>query len=247
MFVVAGCIIAAGCSPPSQSALDEQKEPHFVEGRNRVAALDFKGAVEAYERALQSNPHSASAHFELGLLCEQNESDYAAAIYHYEKFLKLRPNSDYTEKAHFRITACKQELAKTVTVGPLKLPVQQDFDKLAAENGRLREELESCRKSLAASAAIPNSPAVVQTSVRPPPGNNPQPATQTSLPVNNTRTTRVPPVTTAVSRTHTVAPGETPSIIARKYGLRVEVLMAANPGVDARRLQIGKSLNLPGS
>ena len=251
LLLAAVCMVAAGgCSPPSQSAQDEQKEPHFLEGRSRAAALDYKGAIDAYERALLANPRSASAHFELGLLCDQNEADYAAAIYHYQKFLKLRPESDYAERARMRITSCKLELAKSFPIGPVTLPVQRDFDKLLKENGSLREDLENCRKALA-SAAPMQSPQVAASQIvsRPPgggtfsQGNTPQPV----IPAANSRNTRTPPLTTAQVRTHIVAPGETPAFIARKYGLRVEALMAANPGVDARRLQIGKSLNLPAS
>ena len=46
-------------------------------------------------------------------------------------------------------------------------------------------------------------------------------------------------------RTHTVKAGETPSLIARKYGVKVEALMAANPKLDARRLQVGQALTIP--
>jgi LysM repeat protein len=49
------------------------------------------------------------------------------------------------------------------------------------------------------------------------------------------------------TRTHTVKAGETPSLIARKYGVKLESLMAANPSVDARRLKVGQLLRIPGS
>jgi LysM repeat protein len=49
------------------------------------------------------------------------------------------------------------------------------------------------------------------------------------------------------TRTHTVKSGETPSLIARQYGVKLESLMAANPSVDARRLKVGQLLRIPGS
>jgi LysM repeat protein len=33
--------------------------------------------------------------------------------------------------------------------------------------------------------------------------------------------------------------------IAKKYGVKVDALMAANPGVEPRRLKIGQTLNIP--
>lgn len=34
-------------------------------------------------------------------------------------------------------------------------------------------------------------------------------------------------------------------MIARKYGVKVEALMAANPGLDPRRLRVGQTLAIP--
>jgi LysM repeat protein len=51
---------------------------------------------------------------------------------------------------------------------------------------------------------------------------------------------------TAASGTHKVKQGETLYSIARHYGLSVEALQAANPGVKAAGLQIGQSLRLGG-
>jgi len=44
---------------------------------------------------------------------------------------------------------------------------------------------------------------------------------------------------------HTIKPGETLEKIARHYRVTIEALMAANPGVDPRRLQIDQSIRLP--
>ena len=77
------CLGLTGCFLSGENQLDEQKEPHFLTGKKRMNSLDHKGAVEAFEKALEINPRSASAHFELALLFEQKEDDYAAAVYLY--------------------------------------------------------------------------------------------------------------------------------------------------------------------
>jgi LysM repeat protein len=46
-------------------------------------------------------------------------------------------------------------------------------------------------------------------------------------------------------QTHTVQPGETPAIIAKKYGVSVKALLAANGNVDARHLKVGQKLSIP--
>src|ERR1700682_4403412 len=109
------CLVLGGCLPSGQSQVDEEKEPHFLAGKSHVNAMDYKGAIESFEKALEVNPKSASAHFELAWLCDQKDSDPAAAIYHYDHYLKLRPRAENAETARTRILACKQDLARSVS------------------------------------------------------------------------------------------------------------------------------------
>lgn len=243
-------VALAGCSPTGPRQLDEEREPHFLAGKSRANAMDFKGAIESYTKALEANPRSASAHLELGLLCEKNELDHAAAIYHFERFLKLQPASDYAEIVRQRILACKQELAKSVSLGPVSQSLQHEFEQLTEENRRLREEVEKWRgyhrqpgapTTNMAAALVARTPAPRESS--PPPGGarvfSPPPG---STPPGANGIREPGP---ALTRTHKIQAGETPAGIARKYGVKVEALLAANPGLDPRRLQIGKSLKLP--
>ena len=39
--------------------------------------------------------------------------------------------------------------------------------------------------------------------------------------------------------------GDTPASISRKYGVKLDTLMAANPGLDARHMKIGQTINIP--
>ncbi|MGH7972672.1 MAG: tetratricopeptide repeat protein, partial [Limisphaerales bacterium] len=111
------CGIAAlglsGCFPSPQSQSDEEKEPHFLEGKARVNTLDYKGAIECFEKSLAANPESAAAHIELAWLFDQQEKDPAAAIYHYVKYRQLRPNAPNLDMVKQRELACKQELARS--------------------------------------------------------------------------------------------------------------------------------------
>ena len=84
LLLLAGCVLG-GCVPPAPG--DEEKEPYFLAGKGRVSTMDFTGAIQSFEKALEVNPKSAPAHFELALLYDQKEPDPAAAVYHYERYL----------------------------------------------------------------------------------------------------------------------------------------------------------------
>ena len=235
------CLSLTGCFLSGENQLDEQKEPHFLTGKKRMNSMDYKGAVEAFEKALEANPRSASAHFELALLFEQKENDYAAAIYHYERFLRLRPQSDYAKPVAERINTCKQEMAKTVSIGPVSQAMQRDLERLRTletENAELRRKLAYYEgRSQAATNVVPSPPTSNYSS------SASQVSRGTSVQSNLTSTARQPATTTM--KTHSVKSAETPTVIAKKYGVSVSALMAANPGVDAKRLRPGQTLNIP--
>src|SRR5271157_4146210 len=139
LLVLAGLVLG-GCLPEGQSQVGEEKDAHFLNGRSHVNAMNYPAAIESFERAIAVNPKSAAAHLELGCLFDQKVPDPPAAIYHYEHFLKLRPNSPKAESVNQRILACKQELARSVSLGPLSDKQLRDLEKLAEDNKRLHEE-----------------------------------------------------------------------------------------------------------
>src|SRR5258706_16274143 len=133
----------SGCLPSGHRQLDEEKESHYLAGKSRVNALDYQGGLECFEKALEANPRSAPAHFEAGLLCEKYKQDHAAAIYHFNRFLELKPDSGFAGVVTQHIMACKQELAKSVSLAPAQ-SLQREFELLRQENKSLREEVEAC-------------------------------------------------------------------------------------------------------
>lgn len=232
-------VALAGCFPSSQSQQDEEKEPHFLAGRSRVNAMDYNGAIEAFNQALETNPHSAAAHFELGWLYAEKDSDPAAAIYHYQQYLKLRPKAENADTIKGHIFRLKQELAKGVLPMPSSPAMQKELDQLAEDNRRLREEVEKWRAYSAARGAVTNTPIVSQPEPRPPQNN----VVVSSPPSDNSSRAATPVART--TRTHKVQAGDTPSSIARKYGVKLDALLSANPSLNPKRLQVGQTLSVP--
>ncbi len=235
-----------GCLPSGHSTLDEEKEPHFLAGKSRVNTLDYQGAIECFEKALEANPRSAMAHFEAGILYEKHKQDHAAAIYHFERFLELRPGSGYAEVVRTHIMGCKQELAKAVSLGPVTQSLQREFEQLAQQNKILQEEVArwraKARAQSTAEAAVPGpvAPRIAPTSSAVSPATAPNTAASPSKSGNTPHAGGV-----ASGQIHIVKSGETPTVIARKYGIKPTALMAANPRMDARRLQVGQTINVP--
>ena len=241
-----------GCTP-GQGQADEEKEPHFVLGQSRVNAMDYSGAVDAFEESLEADPQSAAAHFELGWLYEEKMSDPAAAIYHYKRYLKLNPDAGNAALIQQHIDACKQQLAADVLGLPSSSAAQQQLEKLAEQNRDLQQQVDRLQDTvkqwntyyasqLAARSNAPpqNNSVAQQTTSLLPDDISVQP---TATP-DSTQSKPVPPKP-ARPRTHTVVAGETAVGIARKFGLKLSELEAANPNMNPARIRAGQVLNLP--
>ena len=251
------CLGLSGCWPAQPGGLDEQKESNFQSGKNRVQDRDYDGAIEAFEKALEVNPHSASAHFELAVIYDQQKADFATALYHYEKARRLRPAAYPAEIAKDRIEVCKRELAKSVTQTPAAEYLQRELDKLTLQNQQLRQQVTAWenyyRGRVTTMPVIPNFP-VAPPAIVP----APQPATSAVMRVEPRPVAppvRDPVIHTAVpapaatlkpaGRTHKIAAGDTLSRIANQYRVTLPALRAANPGLDDRRIRVGQTVVIP--
>jgi len=250
VFAVCVALTLSGCLPSGQNQSEEEKEPHFVLGKSRINAMDYQGAIQAFEESLDVNPRSAAAHFELGWLYDEKESDPAAAIYHYQQYLKLNPDAGNTEVIKQRIESCKQQLAADVLPLPSTPAAQKQINQLIEQNQELQDEVNKWRAYYASQPPAKNQatpmpgPEATQISANP---VTPQPAQNVTSPAS-------PPggdhpgrstVTRAAPRTHMVTTGETAVRIARRYGISLDALLAANPGLEPRRMRVGQVLNIP--
>jgi LysM repeat protein len=237
VFAVCLGVALSGCDPSDQNgAADDEKEPHFVLGQNRVNAMDYSGAVEAFEESLEANPHSAQAHYQLAMLYGEKENNPAAAIYHYQQYLRFDPKAPNADIVNQHINSCKQQLAADVLQLPSSSAAQQQLQQLADKNRQLQDEVDKWRAYYASQLAA------VKTNQPPTPNSIvPQPTTIVIPP--QPAIAKNPPVTKP--RTHIVAAGETPAAIARKFDVNLNTLLAANPGLNPRKLRVGQVINLP--
>lgn len=248
VLLLCSCVCLSGCFLWSGSSLDEHKDPNFLAGLSRKRAMNYSGAAEAFEKALEANPRSASAHLELGLLCYENLGDFAAAIYHFERYLKLNPKSNRSDSVQQYITYCKQELTKGLPLASLNQQVQRELEKmekLMRENSDLRQQVEQLKTQTAQRASGP-SPATPDERTTAPLAQ--VQSANNRVPVEGAATAGVREASArpvSSSRTHVVKPGETPFSIARAYGVPLASLLGANPGLDPKRLRPGQPLSLP--
>jgi LysM repeat protein len=201
-------LVLAACSDNEHvMSATELDEPNYREGQALLKTGRRQEALGAFLKVIGKRGDDApESHLEIGLLYLQYINDPLSAIYHFKKYLALRPNSPQAPLVKQRIDAATREFARTLPAQPLEgQPQRVDLvaalDRLKQENDALKQELADL-KANRANAAMP--PIDLPTT------SAPAPATvETSSPfkfsvAETVPTVRTRPATSSNSRTGTI-------------------------------------------
>jgi LysM repeat protein len=267
--------ILIGCTPQPETQADDQNEPFFVLGRKLVIERDFKRAVDSFEKTLELNPRHVGAHYEVALLYETKLNEPAIALYHYKQVLRLRPSGHPAEIVMARMKGCEQEIAKNVALVQVDPAVMAELERLKEENRRLQRDLETMRALASSAIPTvytnPPPPSPLRATNRledprtttAPTSRDRNPGSQSPSSTSHRETNRLGQISTnpgrsssptstqpgparpTGTRVHYVKERETFSSIARRYGVGVAALRAANPSLNPERLKPGQALQIP--
>ena len=242
-------------------------------GRDAEALSAFLKVIE--KRGEQA---SAESHLEAGLICLNHIKDPIEAIHHFRKYLELQPNAKQAPGVRGLIDTAKREFARTLPAHPLEsqaIPGDQmeQLRQLTRENEELHTQLaaqrtatttqflRSSRTTVEASeppavvANVGNIPLITPAPIQAraamgesliSPGSSSTPLITPSLSTPKGRgATRA--VTTG-GRKHTIGTGDTLYNVSKRYGVKMEDIVAANrdilPSVTAP-LRRGAELKIP--
>lgn len=110
-----GLVAVSGCGKGSGWLDKKERGNKSVEkALAKKQEGDVPEAIRLYNEALSENPDLAVAHFDLAILMHEYERDYVRAIYHYQRYLELRPETDKREMIETRVRQARQKLAADV-------------------------------------------------------------------------------------------------------------------------------------
>jgi len=250
LLPVLGALVAlalAGCGDdPRRTYAAEVDEPAYRQGQSLLKSGRRQEALAAFLNVIERRSDAPESHLEAGLLYLHHINDPLAAIYHFKKYLALRPNSQQSAVVRQRIDFAIREFAKTLPAQPLpsqfeRIDLLAKIDRLTRENEDLKQQvadLKAGRIDLGQPAAAPStvaprgtgefglSPDAVPTvrtrpsntvpAVRATPGAQPPPR-----PAANAAVAEPPKAAPTASsrgpRTHVVQPGDTLYKLAQQY------------------------------
>lgn len=264
-----------GCGDNDRlSYANELDEPNYREGQSLLKSGRRQEALSAFLKVIDKRDDAAESHLEVGLLYVQHINDPLSAIYHFRKYLALRPNSPQAPLVRQRINAAILEFARTLPAQPLEGQSQRvdlvaALDKLKQENEALKQQLADAKaargvanpvaagETLVVSTTTPSNAvnftleAVPTVRTRPAPGT---PTRSASAPTVTTPSTARPatpsPNIATGPRKHIVRPGDTLSKLAQQYynnRAKWRDIYAANRNVmkSESDMKVGTELKIP--
>ncbi len=152
------CLVAltfVGCNKDNSAANEEKQQrsqPLMEEAMRAEQEGATDTAITLYRRALRSDGTNAMAHFNLALLLHDRKKDYVGALYHYQEYLDLQPNSEKAQTVTEQITIVQSLLAETLAqdiVSRRRRELEAEYSTLRNELTETEVELAKVRKELA--------------------------------------------------------------------------------------------------
>lgn len=233
----------AGCGDDGRrSYATETDEPYYRQAEQMKRSGRQQEALSAYLKVIEKRGDDApESHLEAGLVYLHHIRDPIAAIYHFRKYLSLRPNSAQAPLVKQRIDAAIRDFARTLPAQPLETQLQRvdliaAMDKLKLENDLLKQriaDLQAGRESNLG-IAMPETPAARTAASAAPAGANGSDENEFSLNLDS-----IPTVRTRPAPTRQTPPMSAPATRASASTAQKQP-PAAQPSRGARTHTVGK-------
>ncbi len=229
---------AGGCDFGKEAVVKETNETHFVRGQDELRRGNVSEAMSAFLKVVEKRKDAPESHFELGRIYLDNMNDPIQAIYHFKKFLELKPNSQVSPMVRQMIDTAQKKFAASMPESPFennvrRMELEELLRKVQKENLELKQKLDAAIRqvdALKSTQRVSVSPTRLESEQRARQvesravSNNAQQrdtATRRPQDASSSTTNSTPQVTRDIPATYTVQAGDTLSNISRKvYGTK---------------------------
>lgn len=141
-------ITLTGCDKDAGSMeAREERDPNVLSGQEFMEQGNYDAAIDEFQRAIEQEPRMARPHLDLAMIYQQYKVNYIHAIYHYDRYLELRPDAEKAEFINEQKLKVAQALANTlINNSPEVKKVVQERNTLIQENNELKRKLAASLK-----------------------------------------------------------------------------------------------------
>jgi tetratricopeptide (TPR) repeat protein len=221
-------LLFSGCDKDTQSLdREEERSALMQKGQAYMDIKDYAQAEAAFKQAITIDPTMARPYLDLATIYHQYKIDYFSAIYCYNRYLELRPDSEKTQFIKEQIAKVQQSLANNILTRSGATRLSQTVQRLQQENTILKQQITTLKKQ----ASTPVTPPTVAVTPK---------TDQTPVAPNGAQTHQI----------YTVVSGDTLSKISRKYyndSSKWDIIYDANRDrmKNAGDLRVGQTLVIP--
>lgn len=239
----------AGCAPSGVEVVSETDEKQYQLGQDYKSQGRMEDALGAFERVIEARRNAPESHLEAGYIYLRTMKDPINAIYHFNRYLRLQPQSPQAAQVRQLIETAQKEFARQLPAQPYegeldRIDLMDLVKTLKQENDSLKREL------MAATARVEQLENVLGQMRRSTPGQpTGQPAQiQSATPP---RPAGEPsPSPSSAPRTYTVQSGDTLSAISKRfYGTPsrwIDIYQANRDRLSSESaLRVGQSIRIP--
>lgn len=249
MAFVLTALFWVACQPAGE-VIRETDERAFRRAKSLLREDRKDEALASFMSVIDARPDAAESHLEVGLLYLNHVRDPISSIYHFRRYLGIKPNGEHADFVNELITTARKEFARTLPGEPFapqvdRADLMSSLQSLRDENRELKEQLSNAQAQL--HLARQNIQQLQQ--------QLDIPVTTTSGPVapiiiDSSARRQQPAETGSTERFYTVQAGDTLSRISREvYGTtgRWADIFEANRDqlASPNSLRVGQRLRIP--
>lgn len=124
-WVAALAAVVLGLAGCSGDALVDERNIYYIRGMKLREQKNHEEAAAAFETCLRLSPQSAQAHLQLALLYDEPLNDPLVAVYHYRRFLEMRPDDPNAEVAKEWAAKTEQKLLQRLQQAAVYAAISQ--------------------------------------------------------------------------------------------------------------------------
>ncbi|WP_269526786.1 Cell division protein CpoB [Coraliomargarita parva] len=245
------------CTPGDVEIVSETNEKQYQLAKSYESQGRMEEALSAYLRVIDSRRDAPESHLDAGNIYLKQLKDPIRAIYHFDRYLQLKPGSQQATQVRQLIETAQKEFARQLPAQPYQGDLERiDLMELVKN---LKQENDSLKRDLvAAQARVKQLETMVGEARRVTPAQTqstttyraPLATTATRSATSTGNTQRTAPDPASVPRTYQVQSGDSLSSISRKfYGTPsrwIDIYQANRDRLASENaLKVGQELRIP--
>ncbi|MCC5834483.1 MAG: LysM peptidoglycan-binding domain-containing protein [Opitutales bacterium] len=156
LFISMACVLASlfwlACQPAGE-VVRETDERAFRRAKSLLREDRKDEALASFMSVIDARADAAESHMEVGLLYLNHVRDPIAAVYHFRRYLGIKPNGEHADFVNELITTARKEFARTLPGEPFapqvdRADLMSSMQGLRDENRELKEQLSEARTQL---------------------------------------------------------------------------------------------------